>query len=49
MAKIAMKRGPHCIDSELVSEELKVGKCYQFIITLHFIFSSTSFCGKTVV
>ena len=46
VAKIAMKRGPYFIDSELVSEELKVGRCN---CTLHFIFSSTPFCGKTVV
>jgi hypothetical protein len=46
VAKIAMKRGSHCIDSELVSEELKVGSCYRFVVcsyTLHFMLSSTYF------
>lgn len=33
VAKIAMKRGSHCIDSELVSEELKVPRCYIYCIS----------------
>jgi hypothetical protein len=37
VAKIAMKRGSRCIDSELVSEELKVGTVFKLYIAFHVV------------